>query len=116
MFDERFSLNRCILDAGLASALMQTLGMRFLMPLIGERALIISAIALKGLVCSGMILAPANDSILTYFLLHSLSALFGVSMVTFRELTVILFFEEICCSKGFRSSHSSADFSPSASI
>ena len=72
----------CIFDAGLASALMQTLGMRFLMPLMGERALIMSAIALKGIVCFGMIMAPANDSAITYVLLHSLSGLFGVSMVS----------------------------------
>ena len=72
----------CIFDAGLASALMQTLGMKYLLPAIGERALIISAIALKGIVCLGMIAAPANNSFLTYFLLHSLSALFGVSMVS----------------------------------
>lgn len=72
----------CIFDAGVAAALTQTIGMRMLMPVLGERLLIMSAIALKGLVCMGMILAPADHSVLTYFLLHSLSALFGVSMVS----------------------------------
>src|SRR5690242_20043306 len=56
--------------------------MRYLMPLLGERALIMWAIALKGLVVMGMIWCPPGASALTYFLLHSLSALFGVSMVS----------------------------------
>ena len=97
---EKFGLDTmhqslCIFDAGLASILTQTLGLYFLMPLIGERAIIISAVILKGIVCMGMIITPAGVWIVnaagervmhnhpyTHIALHILSGLFGVTLVS----------------------------------
>ena len=52
---DTMSQSLCIFDAGLASIITQTAGMYFLMPRIGERAIIIGAVVLKGIVCMGMV-------------------------------------------------------------